>query len=599
MTYTVQQGDSLFAIARKFNTTVEHIRALNNLTSNNIQIGQVLKVANTPTITPATTQQLQTTPTSPTPTSTTTQMVRYVVQAGDTLATIARQFGTTIEAIQRTNQLVNDRLQVGQLLNISVQINPKSTVQQQVANPTSDPPTQQTPQSTPTGTISLHRINTAGSNPQVGIQAIIEARKIFQIQVEDGRQLLAHGLKGMVGRHQVNNPEDLQAVQTRLVQLGMLPANHTEAPQQIFERFGKIPITSNYIPQTIAAIERLQREQVSYWTASPSRAALIGTSSFTPGVVANHDATFRILRDFARYHVIFPHPQDNSPVRVQFHNFIRSDFTADVNGISFLGISKPEIPIDVMLRLGLDSRSAKALLYVSKNEGNFDAVNSFDKAIFSWGFIQFAGGNRGLAPLMMLIKQKAPRVFENFFQRFGIDIELNSNTRNLDFVVTNPFAQDGKFIVKGIEAEKLLREDKVLTSVFIRAGHYLPIITLQLEAAINDYVRPALNNRLNITVGSTQMNNLLLSDYIKSELGITLVLDLSISKGVTGGRNLLIQAIQQVATNHALTSPEALRNIDEKVLAEQILTNGKAANDTTIIKRVTNLLNSGMSTSKN
>ena len=43
-TYTVQSGDSLWAIAQKFNTSVDHLKQLNGLTSNLIYAGQTLKV---------------------------------------------------------------------------------------------------------------------------------------------------------------------------------------------------------------------------------------------------------------------------------------------------------------------------------------------------------------------------------------------------------------------------------------------------------------------------------------------------------------------------------------------------------------------------
>ena len=42
--YKVGPREYLIAIARKFNTTVEDIKALNNLTSNNLAVGQIIKV---------------------------------------------------------------------------------------------------------------------------------------------------------------------------------------------------------------------------------------------------------------------------------------------------------------------------------------------------------------------------------------------------------------------------------------------------------------------------------------------------------------------------------------------------------------------------
>jgi len=44
ITYTVQKGDSLYQIANKYNTTVENLKKINNLINSNLSIGQILKV---------------------------------------------------------------------------------------------------------------------------------------------------------------------------------------------------------------------------------------------------------------------------------------------------------------------------------------------------------------------------------------------------------------------------------------------------------------------------------------------------------------------------------------------------------------------------
>ena len=96
-TYTVKSGDSLWSIANKYATTVNELKALNNLTSNNLQIGQVLKV----------------------PTETTNiESNTYTVKAGDSLWNIAGRYGTTVNELKVLNNLATNNLQIGQVLRV-------------------------------------------------------------------------------------------------------------------------------------------------------------------------------------------------------------------------------------------------------------------------------------------------------------------------------------------------------------------------------------------------------------------------------------------------------------------------------------------------
>ena len=42
--YTVRPGDTLYSIARKYNTTVADLEAINQNLSSNLQIGQLIKI---------------------------------------------------------------------------------------------------------------------------------------------------------------------------------------------------------------------------------------------------------------------------------------------------------------------------------------------------------------------------------------------------------------------------------------------------------------------------------------------------------------------------------------------------------------------------
>ena len=94
-TYTVKAGDTLWNIARKYNTTVEEIMKLNNLKNDLLSIGTVLTI---PEI------------------SQSTSTNRYTVKAGDTLWNISKRYNTTVEELMMLNNLSNDLIMIGQEL---------------------------------------------------------------------------------------------------------------------------------------------------------------------------------------------------------------------------------------------------------------------------------------------------------------------------------------------------------------------------------------------------------------------------------------------------------------------------------------------------
>ena len=91
--YVVKSGDSLWSIANKYNTTVDELKRINNLSSNNLQIGQILTL----------------------PSSGSTGNT-YTVKSGDSLWSIANKYNTTVAELKRLNNLTSDNLSIGQVL---------------------------------------------------------------------------------------------------------------------------------------------------------------------------------------------------------------------------------------------------------------------------------------------------------------------------------------------------------------------------------------------------------------------------------------------------------------------------------------------------
>lgn len=97
--YIVKKGDSLWSIARAYNTTVDELKKLNNLSTNLLSVGQILKI----------------------PVKSEVENYNiYTVVKGDTLYKIANQFGVTVNDIITANNLKSNTLQIGQKLSIPI-----------------------------------------------------------------------------------------------------------------------------------------------------------------------------------------------------------------------------------------------------------------------------------------------------------------------------------------------------------------------------------------------------------------------------------------------------------------------------------------------
>ncbi len=92
-TYIVKKGDSLYKIANTYNTTVSELIKLNNLSNTNLSIGQVIKLP-------------------------TKNFNTYVVKKGDSLYKIASAYNTTVDDLKQLNNLTTSLLSIGQVLNV-------------------------------------------------------------------------------------------------------------------------------------------------------------------------------------------------------------------------------------------------------------------------------------------------------------------------------------------------------------------------------------------------------------------------------------------------------------------------------------------------
>jgi len=99
--YTVQPGDTLYRIARYYNTTVRNIQAFNDIPDpGRIYAGQRLVIPESPP-----------------------EAIIYTVKPGDTVYAIAGRYGTSVDTIVRFNYLTNpDLIYPGQQLVVAASL---------------------------------------------------------------------------------------------------------------------------------------------------------------------------------------------------------------------------------------------------------------------------------------------------------------------------------------------------------------------------------------------------------------------------------------------------------------------------------------------
>jgi murein DD-endopeptidase MepM/ murein hydrolase activator NlpD len=143
--YVVQKGDTLWSVSRRFGLSLEAMKAQNGLKSEQINIGQRLRVSpptGAPAARPAVSQPVQNTIQRGAD-------VRHTVAAGETLWSISRRYKVTVDDIKRSNGLNSENIQTGQVLLVRGGTPPAAATQTPPAAARAAQPPRQAPQQRP------------------------------------------------------------------------------------------------------------------------------------------------------------------------------------------------------------------------------------------------------------------------------------------------------------------------------------------------------------------------------------------------------------------------------------------------------------------
>jgi hypothetical protein len=507
----------------------------------------------------------------------------------DTDKVAAKNIPKTIEAIKRYQRVVEYR------------------------NDKSNKPTGQI---SPDGT-SLALMNAQITAPtQTGLTAITQSRASLSSTLKMGGELT---LAGKVGNVTDGNKEgDLTAVQQRLSAIGKLAVKDlaAEAPDAVKAKYplhyktGLATIDQAHIPKTIAAIKSFQtdgRLEHKYWSGKKFAGKDLSTLTWKIGIVAEGDLSEFILSHYQTTAFTFKDDKGVDKTVIAGNFATAGSNTKDAVGVSIEGTADPaSFTVAEFKAYGITDLEAKALLFVSKNEGKFNALNTYDRTAITFGFVQFAGGSGGgsLPTMMANLKKDSPTVFKDSFQKYGIDVEYVEKQSKISAATVVAIDSINGKVMRGRDAEEYIRRMTALLPAFLAAGHNKEVQQAQVKTAVNACVLPSRNSRFNkasansvlkykqdkkdvVLVGKEaetfakspeytalpssdkealktfSLAGEKISDYLSSEKSRAVIIDVSNNKGVSGGETLIskgmgayIRASKQVSKDGLKTAAE-------------------------------------------
>lgn len=192
-------------------------------------------------------------------------------------------------------------------------------------------------------------------------------------------------------------------------------------------------------------------------------------------------------------------------------------FTKFKKGVFLYGQQRPldfiQNNASSLAELGLTASVINVMAAVSENEGNLDAINTWDNSYLTFGMFQWtigAGNNKGELPaLLKKIKAADPAVFEKYFGRYGLDI---ADTDEIYGYCT----LDGKKIAAAGDKEALRSNQWAF--YFWNSAQDPVVQSIQIQHAasrLNTFYR---TNRFKV-------DDHFIADLITSEYGVGLILD--------------------------------------------------------------------------
>ncbi len=207
--------------------------------------------------------------------------------------------------------------------------------------------------------------------------------------------------------------------------------------------------------------------------------------------------------------------------------FRRKRFQQFRKGLFTMGNQKPLAFVQSngaeLRALGVTQSEINVMIAVSENEGNLDAINTWDNAFLSFGMFQWTGGTdsaRGELPaLLARIKNENRDLFDKYCGQHGLDI---ADIRPTDWQTSPTGPVTGRFDLRGqmikSPAQKAQLRQAPWAFYFWRAGQDEEIQAMEIKHALGRLAQ--FYDTDSYTAGGHRISALVTSEY-----GVGLILD--------------------------------------------------------------------------
>ncbi|MEH0158552.1 hypothetical protein V6R21_31170 [Limibacter armeniacum] len=254
---------------------------------------------------------------------------------------------------------------------------------------------------------------------------------------------------------------------------------------------------------------------------------------------------------------------------IGFYDAINSSHAVNPKGIRYLG----EIDMDKDLLEPYEQVYRLAYKVLFAHEGKYDAINTYDRGVFSFGFIQ---NNAKYGELSLFMKQLSlyyPEAYYRYFGERGIEVNRDEEGSNMIQVVDDT----GKLLM-GDAAWKYMSEDVKVIACFIEAAHDVSIRKMQREFLHERYTNLLLERSAKFHGKYYTWGELMGADEKLLAAAVTLGVNL----GVGGANSVLQKALNEMSALYK--SPD---QINMELFLRQIRSIG---NDDRVTRRINMIL---------